>query len=92
MSTFHWFPLVNGYSGAYPPSYLGRIDRLHDFPDATSIDQLRRDAVRYVIVHSYHYDAPVWQTLARRLDASADLIQLGRFEDGNAPAIVYRLR
>jgi len=92
MSTFHWFPLVNGYSGSYPPSYLGRIDRLRDFPDAASIDQLRRDAVRYVIVHSYHYHPQVWQTLARRLDASVDLIQLGRFDDGNAPAIVYRLR
>jgi len=92
MSTFHWFPLVNGYSGTYPPSYIGRIDRLRDFPDAASIDQLRRDAVRYVIVHSYHYDPPVWQTLAQRLDASADLIQLGRFEDANATAVVYRLR
>jgi hypothetical protein len=92
MSTFHWFPLVNGYSGSYPPSYLGRIDRLRDFPDATSIDQLRRDAVRYVIVHAYHYDPPRWQPLLRRLDATADLIQLGRFDDGNGPAFVYRLR
>jgi hypothetical protein len=53
---------------------------------------LRRDAVRYVIVHSYHYDLPVWQTLVQRLDASADLIQLGRFEDASATAVVYRLR
>src|SRR4029079_19104244 len=42
MSTFHWFPLVNGYSGSYPPSYLWRIDRLSDFPDSASIYQLDR--------------------------------------------------
>ena len=92
MSTFHWFPLVNGYSGTYPASYLARMDRLRDFPGATSIEQLRRDAVRYVVVHSYHYAPPDWQPLLGKLDASADLIQLGRFEDGNAPAIVYQLR
>src|SRR6185436_15280192 len=32
MLTFHWFPLVNGYSGVYPRSYLARLDRLLDFP------------------------------------------------------------
>jgi hypothetical protein len=52
MSTFHWFPLVNGYSGMYPRSYLRRLTRLAHFPDSTSLNQLRRDTVRYVIVHS----------------------------------------
>jgi hypothetical protein len=92
MSTFHWFPLVNGYSGTYPPSYLARIDRLHDFPDRPAIDQLRRDAVRYVIVHAFHYPPAEWVLLVRRLDDSGDFIQLGRFDDGNGPAMVYRLR
>lgn len=44
-STFHWFPLVNGYSAVYPPSYLRRIDRMRHFPDATSLQQLRTDNV-----------------------------------------------
>jgi hypothetical protein len=92
MSTFHWFPLVNGYSGTYPASYLGRIDRLRDFPDARSIDQLRRDQVQYVVVHSYHYAPPEWEPLRLRLETSPDLIQLGRFDDGNGPAFVFRLR
>ena len=45
MSTFHWFPLVNGYSGIYPPSYLARLEQLAGFPDDRSIRQLRRDGV-----------------------------------------------
>lgn len=92
MSTFHWFPLVNGYSGMYPPSYLGRLDRLSDFPGPGAIEQLRRDAVRYVIVHVFHYPPPEWVPLLRSLDGSNDFIQLGRFDDGNGPAFVYRLR
>ena len=92
LSTFHWFPLVNGYSGMYPPSYLGRLDRLSDFPGPGAIEQLRRDAVRYVIVHVFHYPPPEWVPLLRSLDGSNDFIQLGRFDDGNGPAIVYRLR
>ena len=55
MSTFHWFPLVNGYSGVYPPSYLARLDRLLDFPDARALAQLRRDNVVYVVVHGSSY-------------------------------------
>ena len=55
MSTFHWMPAVNGYSGYYPPSYIARIDRLRGFPDAASTDALRRDGVRYVIVHPAAY-------------------------------------
>ena len=48
MSTFHWLPLVNGYSGVYPQSYLARLDRLLAFPDARALAQLRRDNVAYV--------------------------------------------
>ena len=32
MSTFHWMPLLNGYSGYYPPSYLTRLSSLRTFP------------------------------------------------------------
>jgi hypothetical protein len=70
MSTFHWFPLVNGYSGMYPPSYLGRLDRLSDFPGPGAIEQLRRDAVRYVIVHVFHYPSTESEPLLRSLDGS----------------------
>lgn len=41
-STFHWKPLVNGYSGYYPPSYLRRLRAVENFPDARSIVPARR--------------------------------------------------
>ena len=55
MSTFHWMPLLNGYSGFYPPSYLRRLARLARFPDEASVAALRRENVRYVIVHEDGY-------------------------------------
>ena len=57
LSTFHWKPLLNGYSGFYPPSYLRRLVRLADFPDEASVASLRRENVTYVIVHEDGYRA-----------------------------------
>ena len=50
MSTFHWFPIVNGYSGVYPPSYLARRDRLEHFPDQASLRNFARTGCRYVVL------------------------------------------
>ena len=32
-STYHWNPLVNGYSGYQPPSYRETAERMRTFPD-----------------------------------------------------------
>ena len=92
LSTFHWFPLVNGYSGVYPPSYLQRLERLKGFPDERSLRQLHADTVRYVIVHSPPYE-PV--ALARVLSGildSNELAQLGSFSDGEGTAYLFVLK
>lgn len=51
LSTFHWRPLVNGYSGHYPRSHVRLMSRLRTFPDERSLQALRDLAVKYVIVH-----------------------------------------
>lgn len=92
MSTFHWFPLVNGYSGNYPPSYLARIDRLLDFPGERAMAQLRRDGVTYVIVHGSAYPGRALDELRGRIAAAGALVELGSFDDLEGPAVLYRLR
>ena len=92
LSTFHWFPLVNGYSGIYPPSYLARLDRLENFPDDTALDQLRRDRVRYVIVHQFGYDPETLNQLRTELERSGGFAELGSFTDGEGQAWLYRMR
>jgi hypothetical protein len=92
MSTFHWFPLVNGYSGNYPPSFIERLDRLEDFPGPRSMAQLRRDGVTYVIVHGSAYPGEAFGELRGRLDATGALVELGAFDDAEGHAVLYRFR
>jgi hypothetical protein len=81
MSTFHWMPLLNGYSGFYPPSYLNRLARLARFPDAASVAALKRENVRYVIVHDDGYPEGERLRIVERL-LRLGLARLGDFDDG----------
>jgi hypothetical protein len=92
MSIFHWFPLVNGYSGMYPPSYLKRLERLQDFPDERSLAQLRHDGVRYVILHGSRYEPDVSVSLRNEVEKSPLFRQLGAFADGSGVAYLYTFR
>ena len=92
LSTFHWLPLINGYSGVYPPSYLARLDRLLGFPDARAIAQLRRDRVAYVIVHGSSYPEPQLSELRARIQLDGALVELGSFDDAKGRAVLYRLQ
>ena len=92
MSTFHWFPLVNGYSGVYPQSYLARLDRLLDFPDPRALAQLRRDNVAYVVLHGSFYPGPQFQELRTRIQLDGALVELGSFDDANGRAVLYRMK
>jgi hypothetical protein len=92
MSTFHWMPLLNGYSGFYPRSYLNRLVRLARFPDEASVASLRRENVRYVIVHDDN-KFPDWDRIrvVERL-LSLDLKGLGDFKDGWGVGTVMELK
>jgi hypothetical protein len=92
MSTFHWMPILNGYSGFYPPSYLRRLARLARFPDEASVASLRRENVRYVIVHD-DKKYPGWERIriVERL-LFLDLKRLGDFHDGWGVGTVMELK
>ena len=91
MSTFHWFPLVNGYSGNYPVSYLSRMEASSRFPDARSLAQLRRDGVRYLVVHGGGY-APEEIGGIRAALVSAGMVEFGQFADVDGQAFLYTTR
>jgi hypothetical protein len=92
MSTFHWMPLVNGYSGYYPPSYLTFLDSVADFPDEKAITALRRRGVHYVIVHRWEYPHDEVSGLLSAVSANPALHQAGEYDDGGGPAVVFLLR
>jgi hypothetical protein len=92
MSTFHWMPMVNGYSGYYPSSYLDRLDRLQEFPAAPAIAELSKSGVRYLIVHGSSYLPDEIGAILFELSANSSLAELGHFSDGEGDTVVYRLR
>jgi hypothetical protein len=81
MSTFHWMPLVNGYSGFYPRTYLLRHARLSSFPDVESVASLKREEVRYLIVHEDGYPGGEAHRVVQELMALC-VKRLGDFQDG----------
>jgi len=91
LSTFAWFPIVNGYSGNYPSSYLSRIAQLRDFPGPLSLAQLRKDEVRYVIVH-HDGDGQADPQRTREALGASGFAEVGRFDDGDAGATLYARR
>jgi len=90
MSIFHWKPLINGYSGMFPRTYLERLARLLSFPHRTAVAQLRRDGVRYVVVHSSGYTAREFLDMRTSLTAQG-LAEVGLFDDAEGPAALYVL-
>lgn len=49
-SIAHWRPLLNGYSGYTPASYVTHYLAFKDFPDPSALDALRRVGVTHVVV------------------------------------------
>jgi hypothetical protein len=92
MSTFHWFPIVNGYSGMYPRSYLVRLARLANFPDQRSLAQLRADDVRYVILHARGYLPADFEALHSRMATGGTFVELGSYNDADGMAVLFTMR
>ena len=92
LSTFHWQPIVNGYSGYVPQSYISRIEDLRDFPDERAVERLRRDGVRYLVVQLWRYRRDEAVRVQDALTLLYHLRELGRFSDGSGDCVVYFLK
>ncbi|HTU60213.1 MAG TPA: hypothetical protein VMF89_17305 [Polyangiales bacterium] len=79
----HGHPIVNGYSGFFPPASDDMVLALRGFPGAASLEALRKGDVRYVVVDR-KLDAV--RTLTERPDPRLEPV----YEHG--PRIVYRVR
>lgn len=91
-STFHWKPIVNGYSGYYPPSYLRRLKAVEGFPDGRSIGHLMGEGVRYLVVHEGFYRKPSEPAAIILTLQELNLVPVARLHDGYGTAVVYELQ
>jgi hypothetical protein len=91
-STSHWHPLVNGYSGYYPPDYIETVARMRTFPDDDSIARLRTLDVRYVIVHCRFYQTDtedLCPPLLAKIRTRGDLHPYGQYTDPVGGAYLF---
>jgi len=88
-STVHWTPLVNGYSGFTPPSFVERSELLRHFPDDAAIRLLHELGVSHVVVHLGRYRSPRRERIAELLASRADFELVETGPDGER---LYRLR
>ena len=66
MSTYHWQPLVNGYSDYIPPDFDPLAFPVNGFPDAASFAIMRAHDVRYVIIRAQEYKGGTLDILRAR--------------------------
>lgn len=91
LSTFHWHPMLNGYSGFHPQSYLERADALRTFPSERAIARLQADGAQYVVVHLDQFEperrAVIRETLATRYG----MARLAGFPGREAESVVFAM-
>jgi hypothetical protein len=66
-STFHWQPLINGYSDYMPPDFYESLPALQTFPSAEAFEVLRAKQVRWIVVHFHAYPPEVAAVLRQEL-------------------------
>lgn len=71
-STAHWQPLVNGYSGFYPLSYIHFLERTEAFPSPAVVDYLRDTSVRFVLLHG-EFDPARYNDVRAALGGRSDI-------------------
>jgi hypothetical protein len=87
-STVHWRPLVNGYSGGFPESYL-RLRAYLDDPRRApkdSLEALLKSGATHVVLHEAAYREPELSEVRRWLEARG-VREVARF----GPDRVYAL-
>jgi len=65
-STYHWMPMVNGYSDVIPPDFDRIAMDINRFPDPVSFEIMKARHVRYVLWHLDDYVGPSRDVLSAR--------------------------
>ncbi len=91
-STFTWFPMVNGYSGFWPPSYITLIASAEGFPSDDAVRALEARGVEYLVVHEKFYGTERYEDVTRALAARDDVVTFGPFAEDTSEVRAYRLK
>jgi hypothetical protein len=89
-SLWHWAPMVNGYSGFLPASYVSFQKQVASFPESAAFDAMRLRGVTHVTVNCGLYRGPCDGLLAA-IDARPDVTLTASGRWRNQPVRLYRL-
>jgi hypothetical protein len=67
-STYHWQPLLNGYSDNFPPDFYELAQTLQTFPSAEAFKALDDRQTRYIIIHYPRYSPEHAEDVKVRLE------------------------
>lgn len=91
-STWHWQPIVNGYSGFFPKTFIELAENTAAFPDERSIAYLKQRGVDLIVVHGSLMEPAAFGETTAALLARPDIDALAKFEEQGGADLVFRLR
>jgi hypothetical protein len=91
-STWHWQPIVNGYSGFFPKTFLDLAEHTASFPDHRSIEFLKQRGVELLVIHGSLMKPERFGEMTATLLARPDIEAMAQFEEKMGLDVVFRLR
>jgi len=91
-STWHWQPIVNGYSGFYPKTFMELAENTKSFPDDHSIAYLKQRGVDLLVIHGGLLGPRVFGEMTAALLARDDLEAMAQFKESRGTDMVFRVR
>ena len=91
-STWHWQPIVNGYSGFFPKSFMDLAEETASFPDDRSIHYLKTRGVDLIVIHGSMMTPEKFGAMTAALLARPDIEAMAQFPQRMGSDMVVRLR
>ena len=90
-ATYHWQPILNGYSGFVPRSYIELLEEVHTFPGDASIEYLKRRGVDIIVIHGSLMEPAEYGAITAALVARPDVQAMAQFDETRGSDMVFRL-
>jgi hypothetical protein len=91
-STYHWQPLVNGYSGHTPSDYRQTLAAMETFPSDQAIERVHALGVRYIVIHESYYSQRAFAAMMVGLLDRPGLVANGHYRDAVGDAYLFEVR
>jgi hypothetical protein len=91
-STWHWQPIVNGYSGFFPKTFIELAEHTASFPDDRSIAYLKQRGVDLLVIHGSLMKPEEFGEMTAALLARPDIEAMAQFQEPRGSDAVFRVR